>query len=189
MNMVEYAGAITDAIARTRVSAAPYGAEWTMEHATSMVCSILRSANKVFVVGNGGSAAMASHVATDLMRAGKAAMTLTDPAILTCMTNDGNYAHAFGDQLSLLARGHDALIAISSSGKSPNIHNACRVAKRFKLDVITFSGFNSTNELRGLGSVNFYSPSSSYGIVEMAHHVILHAVTDAVLAKTKKAAA
>lgn len=184
--MIRY---IEAAIDKARITAAPYGAEWSVDHAVEVMTGWFSFASKVFVIGNGGSAAIASHVACDLMRAGRGAMTLTDPAQMTRIANDMGYDQVFSEQIRQLAGHEDMLIAISSSGRSPNIINACHQAKRLKLDVVTFSGFESTNELRTLGDVNFYVPSSHYGVVEMAHHVILHSITDKVLEMTKKKAA
>ena len=72
----------------------------------------------------------------------------------------------------------DLLVAISSSGNSPNINNAVDLANSIGTDVITLSGFKTDNNLRGKGKSNFYIESDSYGIVECFHQVILHAMLD-----------
>jgi len=133
----------------------------------------------VFIVGNGGSAAVASHAVTDFVnKGGLRASTLHDPALLTCMTNDYGYEDAFARTLSTLAREEDVLIAISSSGQSVNIHNAVRRMKEIKGRTISLSGFQQDNPLRSLGDLNFWIDSDDYGFVEMGHLFLLHHIAD-----------
>ena len=133
----------------------------------------------VFVVGNGGSAAIASHVAVDLCKAsGLRATALNDASMLTCLGNDYGYHSVFAKQLEYRAAKTDMLVAISSSGKSDNIICAIKQARKMGMAVVTFTGFDDDNDMRSLGNMNFYTPSHRYGIVELAHHTILHAVTD-----------
>jgi D-sedoheptulose 7-phosphate isomerase len=70
------------------------------------------------------------------------------------------------------------LIAISWSGKSPNILNGVRAARQYGATVVTFSGFRDDNPLRQQGDVNFYVRATEYGFVEVAHQAILHAILD-----------
>jgi D-sedoheptulose 7-phosphate isomerase len=178
--MKKYLADLNAAVEGTVCTAAPFGAEWNLGQAVINVASAIMS-HRVFVIGNGGSAAIASHVAIDLMRAGIAAMTLSDIAAMTCLTNDHGYERVFSDQISLHGAKDNVLIAISSSGKSKNILRCCDVAKFFKkMKVITFSGFDVINELRRLGDINFWTPSKAYGHIELAHQTILHAITDMV---------
>lgn len=132
-----------------------------------------------FFIGNGGSAAIASHTANDFSKnAGIRSLVLSDPAVLTCHANDFGYEHVFSKGLEIHARPGDVLVAISSSGQSANMINAASVAAEQRLEVITFTGFDPENPLRRLGDVNFYVASDMYGFVEVAHQVILHAVLD-----------
>ena len=111
-------------------------------------------------------------------------------AALTCLANDFGYEHVFAKQVEYHGRAGDILIAISSSGKSANILNAVKAARGVGMTVVTFSGFDSGNPLRILGDINFYVPSSEYGFVELAHAILLHAVTDALtVGRTKPEAA
>jgi D-sedoheptulose 7-phosphate isomerase len=133
------------------------------------------------IVGNGGSAAIASHVAVDLNKnCAVRAMAFNDAAALTCYANDYGYDEVFAQQVERHGLPQDILIAISSSGSSRNILNAVHAAKEIdRCQVVTFSGFAGDNPLRRLGHVNFYIPSREYGFVEIAHQILLHAVTDA----------
>ena len=144
----------------------------------------LRSvAGKVMVVGNGGSAAIASHLQTDLVHGlGVRALVFTEPSTLTAQANDHGYQHAFRNLTSLWAEPGDLLVAISSSGSSENILSACRAARSKGARLLTFSGFGPGNPLRSLGDLNFYVASSEYGAVESAHAVLIHHLTDQVLA-------
>jgi D-sedoheptulose 7-phosphate isomerase len=96
----------------------------------------------VWLVGNGGSAALAAHMATDLQLGGLRAMSLTDVAALTTAANDNSYEYSFVTQLEMLARRDDVLIAISGSGKSPNIVRALEWATGNNLVTVGLVGFN-----------------------------------------------
>jgi D-sedoheptulose 7-phosphate isomerase len=135
--------------------------------------------NKIIFVGNGGSAGIASHLAIDFSKnGGLRALAFNDPAALTCLGNDLGYENVFAKQIDFHARSGDMLIAISSSGRSPNILGAVKFARARDCSVATFSGFNAENELRQTGDVNFYVSSGEYGFVEVAHLALCHAVLD-----------
>ncbi|MDP2939764.1 MAG: SIS domain-containing protein [Candidatus Omnitrophota bacterium] len=139
---------------------------------------------KVFFIGNGGSAAIASHMAIDFWKNGKiAAIAFNDPSLLTCISNDFGYAQVFAKPLAFFAHKNDILFAISSSGKSKNILNGARAAQQRRCNIITLSGFNSRNTLRTMGTYNFYVPSSEYGSVEVIHQYICHLILDTIIQK------
>ena len=131
---------------------------------------------RVLLVGNGGSAAVAAHIANDLVKLGIAAMSLSEPAVLTCLANDNGYADVYARQVYAHANPGDKLVAISSSGRSPNILNAVAAARDCYAQVITLSGFDPDNPLRKLGDHNYYVSSHNYGVVECAHLAILHSI-------------
>ena len=103
-----------------------------------------------------------------------------ETSLLTAYSNDISYEDAYKEHLSIWARDGDLLIAISSSGRSKNILKAAAFAKERGCKVITFSGFSPDNPLRLMGDINFYVRSDEYGIVETAHAIILHCITDIV---------
>ena len=139
---------------------------------------------KIMVLGNGGSAAIASHVITDLRNVGGlCALTLHEAAPLTCFTNDFGYEQAFAKQIAAFANADDLLIAISSSGQSMNIINAVQAANAKGLPVMTLSGFKADNPLRKLGRWNLWLDSSHYGMVELGHLFVLHHITDHLIRK------
>ena len=134
---------------------------------------------RVFFIGNGGSAGICSHMATDWMKnGGFAATSLNDGATLTCLGNDLGFEQVFAKQVEMHGRSGDLLIAISSSGNSQNILRAVDAARAAGMQVVTLSGFGADNKLRQLGDVNFYVPNGRYGFVEISHLSICHAVLD-----------
>ncbi|MBX9686097.1 MAG: SIS domain-containing protein [Candidatus Obscuribacterales bacterium] len=143
------------------------------------------AAKKVVVIGNGGSAAIASHLALDLWNAcGIKAVTFNEAAVLTCLSNDYGYENVFSKSLEMFAEAGDVLIAISSSGTSQNILNAAVEARRMGLKIISFSGFSKQAPLVSRSDLNFYVDSDQYGCVEVAHMALTHYLTD-VLHKTR----
>lgn len=144
---------------------------------------------KTIIVGNGGSAAIASHVAVDLTKAaGLRAINFNEADLLTCFANDYGYEHWVEKALEFYADPQDLVVLISSSGKSPNIVNAALKSRQMALPLITFSGFSADNPLRALGQVNFWADSASYNVVEMTHQIWLLALTDKLAASRAVAA-
>ncbi|MDP2922724.1 MAG: SIS domain-containing protein [Candidatus Omnitrophota bacterium] len=140
--------------------------------------------NKVIFVGNGGSAAIASHTTTDFLKNAKIpAMAFSDVSLLTCLSNDLGYENVFKKPIEMLAKKDDIIFAISSSGSSQNILNAVNAAKNKGCFVVTLSGFKKNNPLRNLGDINFYVPSDSYGYVELSHSIICHCISDYLIEK------
>ncbi len=138
------------------------------------------SNNSIFFIGNGASSAMSSHMSADATKNGKlSARSLIDQSIMTAISNDIDYTEIFSLQLERYSHPGDILIAISSSGNSPNILNAVLTAKKSNMKIITLSGMTHNNKLRNLGDINFYVPGSEYGHVECAHQVVLHYWLDA----------
>jgi D-sedoheptulose 7-phosphate isomerase len=143
---------------------------------------------KVVLVGNGGSAAIVSHVQNDLCKmVGVQALVFTEQPLLTAIANDHGYEKAYAKLTRVWARPGDLLWAVSSSGRSKNILDAVRAARTRQTDVITFSGFSPDNPLRAMGDVNFYIASDRYGFVEVAHQALGHYLTDQACAGRPKA--
>ncbi len=159
------------------------GKPLTLEDGIARAMQLLRSArertNSIYVVGNGGSAGVASHATTDFVNMAKLrAQTVHDSSLLTCMANDYGYENAFARILSRLARQEDVLVAISSSGKSLNIRNAAMAVRHNGGVVLTLSGFDRDNPLRSQGDLNIWLDSRDYGLVEIGHQFILHNLAD-----------
>lgn len=134
---------------------------------------------KLIFAGNGGSAGIASHMATDYSKnGGLRAWAMNDGSMLTCLANDFGYEHVFAKQIEFHGRPGDLLVAISSSGQSPNILAAVKAARSLDCTVLTLSGFAPDNPLRRSGDMNLYLGSSVYGYVEIGHLALCHAILD-----------
>src|SRR5712691_6654667 len=129
----------------------------------------------VYFVGNGASAMMASHFAADACKNGHlGASAFNDASLLTAVGNDVAFDEIFALPLGRLARAGDLVVAISSSGNSPNILRALETARSLVLQIVTLSGKGADNRARVYGDLNFYVPADRYGWVECAHQLILH---------------
>ena len=146
----------------------------------------------VFIIGNGGSASTGSHMATDLCKVtaangqpGVRAVSLSDNvALLTAWSNDEAYDESFSGPLQAYLSPGDVLIAISASGRSPNVLQATRVANRIGAVTIGLTGFGG-GDLAGLAQINVVVPADDYGLVEDAHLAVNHALTAAVKARIR----
>lgn len=137
---------------------------------------------KLMFIGNGASASISSHMATDFWKSGKIkAMSFNDAAMLTCLSNDFGYPFVFEKPIGVFADSGDILFAISSSGKSKNILRGVKMAQTRNALVVTLSGFKENNPLRKCGNLNFYVPSNEYGYVEVMHHSICHCLLDLIV--------
>jgi D-sedoheptulose 7-phosphate isomerase len=142
----------------------------------------------IFIVGNGGSASTASHMANDLSKQAQVpgrkplrAHALTDSVeALTAIANDTGYQNVFSTQLITHARAGDLLILISCSGNSPNLMKAIEVAKRIGVKTIAFGGLDG-GRTSDLCDHYLHVPSYDYGHVETAHLLFEHLLTKLLL--------
>ena len=177
-----YMQTLYDVTTATKVTDAT-GADGVLTVTLEAMGSAMRRAhaagNKIMFVGNGGSASICSHMAIDYSKNGGIRTTVfNDGAALTCISNDLGYDRVFAEQVLSHAHPGDILVAISSSGRSPNILNAVAAGRERDCVVYTFSGFDADNPLRGLGDLNLHISSHEYGFVEIGHLAVLHAVLD-----------
>ena len=147
--------------------------------AADLIRGVGTSNNKVIVVGNGGSAAIASHLAGDLTKvAGIRTVNFNEPSLLTCFANDYGYEHWVEKALGFHADKGDLLILVSSSGESANILNGAKRAVAMGLSILTLSGFANDNRLRSLGGINLWVNSRTYNIVENVHQIWMLSIVD-----------
>jgi len=174
---------LLDAAEATGPGGSPVPQEDAILATRDLILAVRSGARKVMVVGNGGSAAIASHLQTDLAHGlGIRALVFTESCTLTAQANDHGYEQAFRNLALLWADPGDLMVAISSSGRSPNILQACAAARTRGAGLVTFSGFRPDNPLRALGDLNFHVASAEYGTVESVHAVLVHHLSDLVLA-------
>ena len=138
---------------------------------------------KVIIVGNGGSAAMASHVSVDLTKnAGIRSINFNESDLITCFTNDYGYEYWVEKAVEFYGDKGDVFIGISSSGSSENILNGCLAARKKNFSkVITLSGMKAENPLRQLGDINLWANSMAYNHIENIHQIWLLAVVDLII--------
>ena len=171
-----------DAIEITDGGGAALGLDGGVARIAELVVTQTSAGRKLMFVGNGASAAIASHQAVDYWKTGRMrAMAFNDAAQLTCLGNDYGYAHVFEKPIEMFTDPGDVLIAVSSSGRSENILRAASMARDKGARVVTLSGFAPDNPLRHLGQINVYVPSKSYGHVEVTHLAVLHSLLDAIV--------
>ncbi|MBJ7327506.1 MAG: SIS domain-containing protein [Chthoniobacterales bacterium] len=134
---------------------------------------------KLMLAGNGASASIASHLATDFSKQGGVrAITFNDANLITALGNDCGYENWIAKALDFYADPKDILILISSSGKSPNVVKAAHRAKEMGLYVAAFTGFHQETPLGAAADINFWVDSRSYNIVECTHMIWLAAIVD-----------
>ena len=185
MTAEEYYKLLSDVMAATRVHDGR-GGDIDLNSGVDRACELMAGAGsagkKVILIGNGGSAGIASHMAVDIWKnGGIRATTFNDSSLLTCIGNDYGYKHVFEKPMEMFAEEGDVLIAISSSGSSENILLGVGAARRKNMSVITFSGFEGDNPLSSMGDVNFYTPCRAYGPVEVLHQMLCHCILDTVM--------
>ena len=150
-----------------------------------VMVSVQKSKNKIMIFGNGGSAAIASHVSVDLTKNANIRCTNYNEAdLITCFANDYGYERWIEKAVDFYADQNDVLILISSSGKSKNMINACKSARNKKISkIITFTGHDKNNPLSKLGDINFWINSKAYNFVENTHQIWLLAICDLIIGK------
>ena len=153
-----------------------------IESVGQLLMTQTEAGNKIIFIGNGASASIASHMSTDYWKNGSMrAVAFNDAALLTCLSNDCGYENVFGKSIEMFGDEGDVLIAISSSGKSENILNGVRAARKIGTHVISLSGFKHENPLRAMGDFNFFVPNEDYGPVEIIHLSIMHCILDSII--------
>jgi len=136
----------------------------------------IRETNRsIYLIGNGASASMASHFSADLAKNAQLhAQVFSDLSLITAISNDIGYDQVFAEPLRRRANPGDMLVAISSSGKSPNIIAAVEVAREKKMTIVSLSAMSPGNPLRASGDLNIYVAAAQYGAAESAHAAALH---------------
>ena len=153
-----------------------------IENAAKICIECLKNGNKILIFGNGGSAADAQHIAAEITgkyktnRKGLAAIALTtDSSVLTAIGNDFGFENVFERQVQALANSGDTLIGISTSGSSPNVINALKLASDLNCSTIGFSGINGGN-FNSICDVNIVVNSKDTPRIQEIHILIGHTI-------------
>lgn len=150
------------------------------------VADALKSGNKLLLIGNGGSAADAQHIAAEIVgrykqeRPGWAAIALTtDTSALTAIANDYGFEQIFARQVQGLAKRGDVLFALTTSGRSPNILAALKMARDLGVTTVGFTGTKGES-MRAACDHLFVSPTDDTPVVQQIHMMAMHAICDEV---------
>ncbi len=153
-----------------------------LEDAAKLILRIKKNKKKIIIVGNGGSAAIASHASVDFTKAANIrAINFNEADLLTCFSNDYGYENWVAKAIEFYADRGDLIILISSSGTSKNIINGAKQSKKMNCPLITFSGFKKNNPLSKLGIYNFWVNSRSYNFIENTHQIWLLSIVDRII--------
>ncbi|MGB9499113.1 MAG: D-sedoheptulose 7-phosphate isomerase [Dissulfuribacterales bacterium] len=160
--------------------------EQNFKPARDLCLEALQKKKKLLVCGNGGSAADAQHFAAELVgryekeRKGWPALALsTDTSVITAIANDYGFEQIFARQVQALGHQGDVLIAISTSGNSPNVLHAASTAKQLGMKVIAITG-EGGGQLRALADVLFAVPSNHTARIQEIHEICLHALAETI---------
>ena len=145
------------------------------------ILDLKKKGKKIIICGNGGSAAIASHVSIDLLKNLKIqSIPLTDSSLITCFSNDFKHQNWMKKAIEHYYSNGDLVIIISSSGMSLNIINAAKFCKKKKIKFISFSGMKSKNKLNQINEkgIYFWIDSMKYNHIELAHLYLLLLIVD-----------
>ena len=140
------------------------------------------------IFGNGGSAAISSHVSVDLTKNAKVrSICFNEADLITCFSNDYGYENWMSKALDFYAIKGDLVIIISSSGDSKNVLNAGKWCIKNKVKLITLTGNKDNNSLKKINKkgLNIWVNSISYNIIELSHLSILLMLVDQLIGKTE----
>ena len=166
------------------IARAAKSAEGTaVDRAAELLLAAYARGARVFACGNGGSAAIANHLQCDHLKGVRTATDLAPRVIslsssvelLTAIANDTEYANVFVYQLESQAEPGDVLLAISSSGRSPNIVRALAWARDHGVKTIALTGFDG-GDAREIADVPIHVEASNYGVIEDLHQAVMHAL-------------
>lgn len=148
------------------------------------ILNSIKNKRDFFSCGNGGSAATAEHLSCDFSKGSCTNTNLnfkvfslnSNVALMTAIANDMSYDDVFSYQLNRYGKANDVLLAFSVSGTSKNIIKCAKIAKKKRIKIISFTGFNG-GALKKLSNYNINFSSNNFGIVEDCHLTIMHFIS------------
>ena len=144
---------------------------------------LVKNAEQILLIGNGGSNAISSHIAVDYNKfLKKKSLAFSDPPMITAYMNDYGVDQAYLNYIHNMSDDNTLVILISSSGNSRNIYNAAEHCKNNNIKFILLTGFNFDNLVRRnfqkFAELDYWIDSQSYGVVECVHQIFLHSIID-----------
>jgi len=157
-----------------------------------LLIATFKTKNKIFVCGNGGSAAISNHYICDYLKLlryntnfkPKILSLVDNVETLTAIANDYDYSEIFKYQAESLADKGDVFIIISSSGNSENVIKLAKWANNNKCKIISFTGFNG-GKLKKLSDININIEENNYGRIEDSHHILMHLIMHYIILSNK----
>jgi len=154
-----------------------------MEKCVALIEKTIKTGGTIYSCGNGGSAAIANHLQCDFSKGvstgtglvPKVVSVSSEISTITAIANDISYAEVFAFQLKLYLKPGDLVLCISSSGNSPNIVNALKVAKSKSVPSILFCGFDGGDGVKH-ADISLHFALENYGIIEDLHQMSMHAI-------------
>ena len=152
--------------------------------AKELILTTRSDGKKLIFAGNGASASIANHASLDFTKQGMIrSVNFNESSFITAFANDYGYENWIKKALEFHAEEGDTLILISSSGTSANVVKAAKYAKKTGINLITFTGFSSSNPLKLSGDINFWLDSKAYNIIEGIHQIWLLSICDLIIGK------
>ena len=143
--------------------------------------------NRVFLIGNGPGASLASHFAAELARNAQVLTEVFNDSVnLSAIANEMGYEWVFAEPLRRRARKGDVLICFGSSGRAPNLQKAVDFANRLEVCTVTLSAFEPDNPLRQMGVLNFYVAAKTHSDTDSCHHILMHHASSLVMVEESK---
>ena len=151
----------------------------------NVICDVKKRNKKILILGNGGSAAIASHFSVDLTKNAKVrCVNFNESDLITCFSNDFGYENWMSEAVKFYGDAGDVIILVSSSGKSKNLLKAAKMAKKKRFNsIITITGFEKNNPLSKLGNINLWINSHAYNFVENISQIWLLSILDLIIGK------
>lgn len=152
-----------------------------IDQAVELLQAAVSGGKRIFVAGNGGSAAISEHLCCDWSKGTRVPQQpmfrthslVSNLPLLSAISNDHGYAFCFSMQLEMFAEKGDLVVLISSSGNSANVLNAAEAAKRLGMRSIGFTGFDG-GKLASLVDAHLHAGFENYGVVEDCHQILMH---------------
>ena len=156
-----------------------------LNQSIKLIKKTIKNSGKIYIVGNGGSASIASHVSVDFAKVAKVpSATFNNANLITCLANDYGYEKWVEKAVEFFGDEGDMLVIISSSGKSKNIVNGCEAAKNKKFKyIITLTGHEKDGPVSKYGDINLWVNSKAYNYIENTHQIWLLTVVDLIIGK------
>ena len=133
----------------------------------------------IYFFGNGASASISDHLATDLTKTCKIkSRTFNNSNLLTCFSNDYGYQNSFKEIIKSQINKNDLCVCISCSGESKNVVNAAKYCAKIGIRFVSFTGFDKNNSLKKISNISYYVDSNNYNVVETVHQTALLSIVE-----------